>query len=82
MVQTYRVRIKDKGILYLPVDVRGRLGVDKGGELLLIVEKDKVVLKPVKTIFRYAIETENKVEISVGEFENESEEMQEELYGG
>ena len=81
MGQAYRVKIGKKGVLYLPVSIRRKLGVGEGGELLLVVEGDKVVLKPVKTIFRYAIETRSSVEVSVEEFERESEKMQEELYG-
>ncbi len=39
-----------------------------------------MLLKPVKTIFHYAIETRSEAEVGVEEFERESEEMQEEPY--
>lgn len=81
MAVTYKVRVGEKGLLYLPVSIRRKLNIEKGGELLLIVEDDRIVLRPIKTIFCYALETKGKIVVSVEEFESESEKMQRELYG-
>ena len=77
----YRVKVGKSGVLYLPSEVRRKLGVLKGGELLLVVKEECVELRPVKSIFKLGLESEKIAEVTVEEFERESEEMQEELYG-
>ena len=82
MIVLYRVRIGKKGVVYLPADVRKKLGIIEGGELVLIVKKDAIILKPLKTIFKLGAESRKICEITVEEFEKESVDMQVELYGG
>ncbi len=77
----YRVKVGEKGVVYLPAKIREKLGIKKGGELLLEVRGDQVILRPVKTIFKLGIESRKISKISVEEFERESEEMQVDLYG-
>ncbi len=70
-----------KGLIYLPVDVRERLGIKDNEELLLEIEDERIILRPLKTIFRLGIESRKVSKASVEEFERESEEMQRKLYG-
>ncbi len=76
-----KARIGRRGVLYLPSDVRRALGVDEGSEVLIIVKNGEAVIRPLKSIFVMGAESKKISEISVEEFERESEAMQEELYG-
>ncbi len=78
---SYRVRLGRNGVLYLPSDIRRKLRIEEGGELLLVVREDHVELKPVKSVFTLGVEAEKIAETSVEEFEAESEEAQRSLYG-
>ena len=69
------------GVIYLPADVKKKLGVKDGGELVLIVKEDTVTLKPLKTIFKLGAKSRKICEITVEEFEKESVNMQVKLYG-
>ena len=80
-MSTYRVKVSKSGVLYLPSDVRKLLGVANGGELLIIVKEDHVELRPIKSVFVLGAECRKIAEITVEEFEKESEQMQRELYG-
>ena len=76
-----KVRVGPKGVIYLPSDVRRALGIVEGGELLVIVRDGEAVLRPLKSVFVMGIESRKISEVSVEEFERESEAMQVELYG-
>lgn len=43
-----RIRIRRKGQITLPVELRRTLGVREGSELIFIQTKEGVVLKPLK----------------------------------
>ncbi len=42
------VVIDQKGRVYLPSDVRRKLGISKGSRMRLIIEDDKIILVPVR----------------------------------
>lgn len=80
MSTLYRVKVSKGGVIYLPIEIRRALGISPNDELLLLLEGDKIVLKPLKSIFTLGAERKKIVTITVEEFERESEEMQSELY--
>jgi len=69
-----------RGVLYLPAEVRKRLGIDENSDLILTVEDECIVIKPLKSVFTLGASSRKIAEISVEEFEKESEELQRELY--
>jgi len=69
-----------RGILYLPAEVRKRLGIDENSDLILTIEDECIVIKPLKSVFVLGASSRKIAEISVEEFEKESEELQRELY--
>ncbi len=76
-----KTKIGRKGVLYLPIDVRRALGVEEGSEILIIVRNGEAIIRPLKSIFIMGAEARRISEISIEEFECESEALQEELYG-
>jgi len=81
MARRVKLRVGRNGLVYLPVKVRRQLGIEEGGKLILVVEDDKLILLPEKSIFKLGAESRKISEISVEEFERESEAMQVERYG-
>ncbi|MHA1709846.1 MAG: AbrB/MazE/SpoVT family DNA-binding domain-containing protein [Candidatus Baldrarchaeia archaeon] len=80
-MNVYRAKVGKGGVMYLPSEVRKILGVEKGGEVLLVVSEGRVELRPVKSIFVLGAESPKISKITIEEFERESEEMQREFYG-
>ncbi len=76
-----KLRVGRNGLVYLPVKVRRQLGIEEGGKLIVVVEDDKLILLPEKSVFKLGAESRKISEISVEEFERESEAMQVERYG-
>ncbi|HDD64441.1 MAG: AbrB family transcriptional regulator [Thermoprotei archaeon] len=76
----HKIRVGEKGVIYLPISIRRKLGIERGGELIVSVKEDYVVLKPIKTVFKIGAESEKITEITVEEFERESEEYQRMMY--
>ena len=81
MVGRVKHRVGRNGLVYLPVKVRRQLGIEEGGKLIVVVEDDKLILLPEKSVFKLGAESRKISEISVEEFERESEAMQVERYG-
>jgi AbrB family looped-hinge helix DNA binding protein len=70
---TYQVKITASGRLSLPADLRKRLGLGGGGELLVEETKDGVILRTVAQAVANAQElarkyTEGRPEFSVDDF--------------
>lgn len=76
----FKVKMGRRGILYLPAEVRKRLGIDENSDLILTIEDECIVIKPLKSVFVLGASSRKIAEISVEEFEKESEELQRELY--
>lgn len=76
----FKVKMGKRGILYLPAEVRKRLGIDENSDLILTIEDECIVIKPLKSVFVLGASSRKIAEISVEEFEKESEELQRELY--
>lgn len=66
-------------MLHLPSNVKRKLKIEDGGELLVVREYHDE-LKSEKSIFTLGVKVQRIAETSVGEFEAESEEMQRNLY--
>lgn len=66
-------------MLHLPSNVKRKLKIEDGGELLVVREYYDE-LKSEKSIFTLGVKVQRIAETSVGEFEAESEEMQRNLY--
>ncbi len=66
-------------MLHLPSNVKRKLKIEDGGELLVVREYHNE-LKSEKSIFTLGVKVQRIAETSVGEFEAESKEMQRNLY--
>ncbi len=75
-----KVKLGSRGVVYLPSEVRRALGVKEGDELLVIVREGEAVMVPVKSVFRMGVESKKIGEVTVEDFERESERVQAELY--
>lgn len=76
------LRVGKKGAIYLPKRIMEELGIEPGDVLILkITEGNKAVLEFIPDPLTLAIKSRKWTEITVEEFEKESEEEQRELYG-
>ena len=48
-MKSFIVRLRQKGQITLPVEVRRKLGLVEDDELILTIEDDRIVLKPLRT---------------------------------
>ncbi len=56
-----------RGVLYLPAEVRKRLGIDENSDLILTIEDKCIVIKPLKSVFVLGASSRKIAEISVEE---------------
>lgn len=74
-MEKVRIRIRRKGQITLPVELRRALGIKEGSELIFIQTKEGVVLKPLKkTIVREsagALGTGSKEELPFATLDSE-----------
>ena len=47
MIKLSRVRVKHKGQVTIPKEIRNELGIEEGAILEIATEDDKIVLKPL-----------------------------------
>ena len=47
MTKLSRVRVKRKGQVTIPIELRSKLGIEEGAILEISTEDDKIVLKPL-----------------------------------
>jgi AbrB family looped-hinge helix DNA binding protein len=47
-VQDIKVKVRKKGQITIPIGVRKRLGVEEGTELVITVEDEYAIIKPIK----------------------------------
>jgi len=81
MVSEIKVRVTKKYTLYIPKAIAEAVGIREGSIVKLRVEGSKIVLEPVPDPFDLALKGPKFAKITFEEFERESEEMQNELFG-
>ncbi|MHB8565543.1 MAG: AbrB/MazE/SpoVT family DNA-binding domain-containing protein [Nitrososphaerales archaeon] len=47
-MQTSRIRVRKKGQVTLPQELRDRWGISEGSEIALVAEEDHAVIRPIK----------------------------------
>ncbi|HDI74735.1 MAG TPA: AbrB/MazE/SpoVT family DNA-binding domain-containing protein [Thermoprotei archaeon] len=80
MSQTILLRVGKKGAIYLPKSIMKTLGISEGDRVLVKVEKNRLILEFIPDPLSLALKVEKWCKTTVGEFEEESEKMQYELY--
>ncbi len=76
-----KVRITKKFTLYIPRSIAGAAGLREGDYVRMRVEGSKVILERVPDPFELALKGPKFARITFEEFERESEEMQDALFG-
>jgi len=81
MVMEVKVRISKKNTLYIPKAMAEAIGI-KGGDLAkLRVEGSRLILEAALDPFKLALKGTKFAKTTFEEFERESEEMQNDLFG-
>ena len=81
MKSEVKVRISKKFTLYIPKAIAEAVGLKEGDYVKIRVENSKIVLEPVPDPFDIALRGPKFAKTTFEEFEKESEEMQDELFG-
>ncbi len=76
-----RTRVGRKNMLYIPKSIAEAVGIREGTVVKLRVKGNKVILEVVPDPFDLALNGSKFARTSFEEFERESEEMQDELFG-
>ena len=76
-----KVRISKKFTLYIPKAIAEAVGIEEGDFVKMWVEGSRIVLEPVPDPFDLALRGLKFARTTFEEFEGESEEMQDELFG-
>ncbi len=76
-----KVRISKKFTIFIPKAIAEAIGLKEGSIVKLRVEGSKIILEPVLDPFEYALKSRKYAKMTFKEFEKESEEMQDEIYG-
>ena len=76
-----KVRLSKKNTIYIPKSIADAVGIKEGSILKLRVENSRIIIEPVPDPFELALKGTKFAKISFEEFEEESEEMQNELFG-
>jgi len=76
-----KTRISKKFTLYIPKAIAEAAGLKEGSTVKLRVEGSKIIIEPVPDPFDLALKGPKFAKITFEEFERESEEMQNELFG-
>jgi len=76
-----KVRLSKKNTIYIPKSIADAVGIKEGSILKLRVENSRIIIEPVPDPFDLALKGTKFAKISFEEFEKESEEMQNELFG-
>lgn len=81
MKSEVKVRVSKKFTLYIPKAIAEAIGIKEGDFVKLRVEDSKIILELVQDIFDLALRGPKFAKTTFEEFERESEEMQNELFG-
>ena len=76
-----KTRISKKFTLYIPKAIAEAVGLREGSIVRLRVEGSRIIIEPVPDPFDYALKGPKYARIKFEDFERESEEMQDELFG-
>ena len=79
--QVIVAKVGKKGAIYLPKRVIKSLNISEGDTVFMRIEGNKLVLEFVPDPLSLALRVKRWAKTSVEEFEKESEEEQNELYG-
>ncbi len=81
MVSEIKVRLSKKNTLYIPKEIARAVGIKEGSILKLRVEGSKIIIEPIPDPFDLALKGRKFARTTFEEFEKESEEIQNELFG-
>ena len=81
MASEAKVRLSKKNTLYIPKDIARALGIREGSILRIRVEGSRMIIEPIPDPFDLALKGTKFAKTTFEEFERESEEMQNELFG-
>jgi len=81
LCQTIISKVGKRGAIYIPKGILKRLGINEGDRVLMKLADNKVVLEFISDPLSLALKVKKWAKITVEEFEEESEEEQDELYG-
>jgi len=76
-----KVRVSKKFTIYLPRAVVKATGVREGEVLRVRVEGSRIILEPILDPFDFALNGPKFTKVTFEEFEKESEELQNEIFG-
>ncbi len=75
------MRISKKFTLYIPKSIAEAVGLKEGSFVKLRVKNSKIIIEPIPDPFDVALNGPKFAKTTFEEFEKESEEMQNELFG-
>ncbi len=76
-----KTKITKKFTLYIPKSIARAVGLKEGDYVKMRVEGSKIVVERVPDLFELALKGPKFAKTTFEEFERESEEMQDELFG-
>jgi len=74
-------KVGKKGAIYIPKRIAKLLNISEGDKVIMRVEGDKLILEFIPDPLSLALRVRKWARTTVEEFERESEEEQNELYG-
>ncbi len=74
-----KLKVGSKGEIYTTKEIRKILGIEGAREVIAVITKDGLLIKPRRSIEDLLKKRGVKIEITVEEFEKLSEEIQEEI---
>ncbi|ABM81173.1 AbrB/MazE/SpoVT family DNA-binding domain-containing protein [Hyperthermus butylicus] len=77
-----KARVGRKNMLYIPKSIAEAVGIREGVVVRLRVRGGKVIMEVIPDPFELALRGPKFARTSFEEFERESEEVQDELFGG
>ncbi|MEM2122404.1 MAG: AbrB/MazE/SpoVT family DNA-binding domain-containing protein [Candidatus Bathyarchaeia archaeon] len=80
MIPEAKVRVSKKNTLYIPKAIAEAADIGEGSTLKMRVEDSKIVLEPLHDPFDLALKGSKFARTTLKEFEEESEELQDELF--
>ncbi|MEN2975316.1 MAG: AbrB/MazE/SpoVT family DNA-binding domain-containing protein [Candidatus Caldarchaeales archaeon] len=75
-----KTRVSKKNTLYIPKSIADALGIVEGSILKMNIEEGKLVIEVIKDPFWLALKGPKFSSTTFEEFEEESEELQEEIF--
>ncbi len=75
------LRVGKKGTIYIPKKILSDMNIKEGDPVIVRIKNNKLVLEIIPDPLTLALRIKKWTEMTVEEFEKDSEAMQEELYG-